>query len=116
LQTLQRAIFYYIDRNGFSPAYDWLETLKDKTTRIIIKGRIRRVEEGNFGHTRNLGAGVIELKIDCGPGYRVYLGADADKLVIILVIGDKKSQSKDIKIAKMRWQDYLWRKSETKKN
>ncbi len=101
-----QTIIYYESEEGVYPAFEWLESLKDKKTRIIIKGRIRRLEEGNFGYTRSLGGGVTELKIDYGPGYRVYLGLADGKLVVILVVGDKSTQSKDIRTAKARWKHY----------
>ena len=88
-----REIIYYEDSKGAFPAHQWLEKLKDKKTRVIIKGRIRRMEEGNFGHTRPVGDGLIELKIDFGPGFRVYLGFDGEKIVVILAAGDKSAQS-----------------------
>lgn len=107
MEPVERTIIYYESENGDYPAFEWLEALKDKKTRIVIKARIRRLEEGNFGHTRHLGDGVTELKIDYGPGYRVYLGQADGKLIVILVVGDKSTQSKDIKTAKQRWKHYL---------
>ncbi|MDZ4677120.1 MAG: type II toxin-antitoxin system RelE/ParE family toxin [Oligoflexia bacterium] len=74
MEGKSRIIEYYEDEEGQYPAFEWLESLKDKRTRVVIKGRIRRLEEGNFGYTRGLGDGVTELKIDYGPGYRVYVG------------------------------------------
>ena len=110
MESRPREIIYYEDISGEMPAYEWLEKLKDKTTRVIIKGRIRRLEVGNFGHTRSIGEGLIELKIDYGPGYRVYLGFDGDTIVVILAAGDKSNQPKDIANAKVRWRDYKERK------
>jgi len=110
MQVVRRQIEYYEDNKGGYPAHEWLESLRDKSTRVIIKGRIRRLEEGNFGYIRHLGDGVIELKIDYGPGYRVYLGLEKNVLVVILVIGDKSTQTKDIKLAKARWKDHQERK------
>jgi putative addiction module killer protein len=110
MEPKPREIIYFEDSNGNQPAYDWVEKLKDKKTRVIIKGRIRRLEEGNLGYTRSVGQGLIELKIDYGPGYRVYLGFDGDTIIVILAGGDKSSQSKDIETAKARWSDYKERK------
>ncbi len=110
MQAVRRQIEYFEDERGRFPAHEWLDALKDKMTRVIIKGRIRRLEAGNFGHTRSLGEGIIELKIDYGPGFRVYLGLEGNSLVVILVIGDKSSQSKDINLAKARWKDHQERK------
>jgi putative addiction module killer protein len=61
---------------------------------------------GNLGNTRALGSGVSELKIDFGPGYRVYFGEDGPKIVVLLLGGDKSSQERDIEKAKAFWEDY----------
>ena len=65
---------------------------------------------GNTSNTKSLGSGVYELKIDFGPGYRVYYGYDGPKVVILLAGGTKKHQDKDIDTAKKRWTDYKTRK------
>ena len=65
-----------------------------------------RIRLGNFGYTRSVGQGVHELKIDYGPGYRVYFGQDGTKLVILLCGGDKRTQNADIKAAKAYWAAY----------
>lgn len=74
--------------------------------RAIIRKRLNRVRLGNLGNTRGLGSGVSELKIDFGPGYRVYYGEDGPKIVVLLVGGDKGSQDRDIEKAKAFWEDY----------
>jgi putative addiction module killer protein len=61
---------------------------------------------GNLGNTRALGTGVSELKIDFGPGYRVYYGEDGPTIVVLLLGGDKSSQERDIEKAKAFWEDY----------
>lgn len=71
----------------------------------IILARIKRVEGGNLGDCEPVGEGVSELKIDVGPGYRVYFGQDGDE-VVLLYGGTKKTQDKDIKTAKEYWRDY----------
>lgn len=106
MDSRPRKIIYFKDGKGNYPAYDWLGKLKDNRTRVIIKGRIRRLEDGNLGFTRSIGQGLIELKIDYGPGYRVYLGFDGYTVIVILAAGDKGTQSKDIESAKARWHDY----------
>ena len=67
--------------------------------------RLKRAEEGNFRDHRSIGAGVIELRIDFGPGYRVYLGIDGGE-IILLWGGMKKTQDNDIKTAIEFWRDY----------
>ncbi len=79
-----------------------------------IDARLARVQLGNFGDTKGVGEGVLELRIDYGPGYRVYLGRDGSAVVILLLGGDKRTQSKDIDTAKKYWADYKARKTEEK--
>ena len=67
--------------------------------------RMDRIENGNFGDCYPVGEGVSELRIDVGPGYRIYFGQDGD-LVVLLHGGDKSTQEKDIKMAKRFWRDY----------
>jgi putative addiction module killer protein len=78
---------------------DWFSELKDSATRARIDVRIRRLSLGNPGVVKTVGDGVSELKIDFGPGYRVYFGSIGTEIVILLGGGDKGSQSKDIKAA-----------------
>ena len=78
----------------------WMRALKDRTARTIINARIRRLSLGNKGDTGSIGNGVSELRIDYGPGYRVYYTQLMDSLVILLCGGDKSSQSRDIDKAK----------------
>jgi putative addiction module killer protein len=67
--------------------------------------RLKRAEQGNFGDHGSVGEGVIELRIDFGPGYRVYFGIDGDE-IILLWGGTKKTQDEDIETAKEFWRDY----------
>lgn len=71
-----------------------------------IQTRIDRVELGNFGDRKRVGRGVSELRIDFGPGYRVYYGSDGEELVILLAGGTKKLQARDIATAKACWRAY----------
>lgn len=64
------------------------------------------MEQGNLGDSKSLGGGVQELRVDYGPGYRVYYGKDGDRLIILLAGGTKRSQSRDIQEAKRRWTNY----------
>ncbi len=92
-----------------SPFRDWLNGLKDRRAGSVIVGRLRRASEGNLGQTRSLGAGLSEMKIDFGPGYRVYFTRAGDRIVVILCGGDKSTQSRDIERAAeilIRWKDY----------
>jgi putative addiction module killer protein len=78
----------------------WLLNLKDKLGQSRILARLTRLAEGNPGKTRGVGAGVMELKIDFGPGYRVYFVQRGSTMIFLLCGGDKSTQSKDIERAK----------------
>ena len=78
----------------------WLSGLRDQQGRAKILARIDRLEEGNPGKTRSVGAGVVEMKIDYGPGYRVYFIQRGDVVIVLLCGGDKSTQDSDIKRAK----------------
>jgi putative addiction module killer protein len=77
----------------------WLHRLKDANAVARIVGRIRRMEMGNSGDTKSVGHGILEMRIDYGPGYRIYYVHRAAQIVILLCGGDKRTQSKDIKRA-----------------
>lgn len=102
---LQR-VEIYETTDGKSPFKAWLRSLRDQRAKQRIRARIARVRLGNFGDSRPVGEGVVELRVHCGPGYRVYLGRDGDEIVILLVGGDKSTQERDISSAKAYWKDY----------
>ena len=77
----------------------WLDGLRDIQARARIQTRIRRLELGNAGDVKSVGEGVSEMRVDYGPGYRVYFMSRGRKLVILLAGGDKKTQQRDIKTA-----------------
>ena len=78
---------------------EWLDALKDRAGRARILVRVDRLIHGNPGHHRELTDGVSELKIDFGPGYRVYYAQRGTRLLLLLAGGDKSSQQKDIAMA-----------------
>ena len=78
---------------------DWINALKDRAARARIQMRVDRLAHGNPGQHRNLAGGISELKIDVGPGHRVYYTQRGDELIILLVGGDKSSQQSDITLA-----------------
>lgn len=78
---------------------DWLDGLRDARAKARILVRLRRLSLGNFGDWKSVGSGVSELRVDYGPGYRVYLTRQGDSVVILLAGGTKKSQSRDIERA-----------------
>ncbi len=89
-------IRYYENAEGSRPILDWIEGLKDKKTRAVIKARIARLATGNFGDCKALRGGVQELRIHFGPGYRLYLSRQRDVLVLMLSGSDKSDQDKEI--------------------
>lgn len=77
----------------------WLDSLKDIRTRVRILVQIERLIAGNPGDVKPVGEGVSELRINYGPGYRIYFKKQGNELIILLAGGDKNTQSKDIKNA-----------------
>jgi putative addiction module killer protein len=86
---------------------DWIDGLRDLKGRARILMRVDRLIHGNPGDHRNLAGGVSELKIDAGPGYRVYDSKRGERLLLLLVGGDKSSQDKDIAKAMRLVAEYL---------
>ncbi len=80
--------------------------MKDVSGRAKIRVRLDRVRLGNLGDNRPVGEGVRELRIDYGPGYRVYFALDGTRVILLLLGGDKSSQEKDIAQAKEYWRDH----------
>jgi len=91
---------------GKVPVADWLDGLRDGVARARIVARLDRLAAGLRGDWKALGSGVNELRIDHGPGYRMYYAQDGDTLILLLCGGDKRSQTKDIERAHAYWKDY----------
>jgi putative addiction module killer protein len=100
------SIGIYVEPSGNAPFRQWRGKLKDVVGRQKIDARIARVRAGNFGDHRAVGAGVSEIRIDYGPGYRIYYGIEGDTVVVLLCGGDKSTQETDIKTARKYWKDY----------
>jgi putative addiction module killer protein len=94
-----------------SPFAEWFDDL-DSVTAARVDRYIRRLESGNFGAAKVLREGVSELRLDFGPGYRVYFGRAGKTLVILLGGGSKRRQEADIAVAIARWQRYQEAKKE----
>jgi putative addiction module killer protein len=102
-------ILEYLEANGGRPFGTWLDGLNaDAAAKVTVA--VTRLERGNLSNVKGVGGGVLESRIDFGPGYRVYFGRDGDVLVILLGGGTKKRQEADIKTARSRWADYKRRK------
>ncbi len=92
----------YLDPAGRSPFARWFERLEPGTAARVASA-LYRLAAGNLAHVKSVGEGVLELRIDFGPGYRVYLGRRGARDVILLGGGRKSSQSRDVAAAKERW-------------
>ena len=97
--------------DGRSPFAEWFDGL-DSVTAARVDRYIRRLESGNFGAAKALGGGVSELRLDFGPGYRVYFGRDGKTLISLLGGGSKRRQDADIAAAIARWKRYQQAKKE----
>lgn len=97
----------YKTPTGRCPFDKWFSDLKNTKAQVAVDLRLQRLRMGNFGYCASVGDGVFELKIDLGPGYRVYYGKIGLKIILLLCAGDKKSQQKDIEKAKKYFQDFI---------
>jgi len=89
----------YETEDGRVPLKEWLSSLTDRRARARIVARLDRMSTGNFGDCKPLNAGVWELRIDHGPGYRVYYSKTGNTVVLLLIGGDKRRQQADIETA-----------------
>ena len=95
----------YVDNAGRNHFGEWRAKL-DPATRARIDVALDRLERGNTSAAKSIGAGVMELRLNFGPGYRVYCGMDGQMLVILLAGGTKQRQQTNIAVAKMLWKQY----------
>jgi putative addiction module killer protein len=101
----------YRTAGGAEPFTEWLAELKDRKAHARILARIEVLALGSFGDSKALRGGVWELRVDVGPGYRVYFGREGNAVVILLCGGDKRKQDADIKRAIDLWQEYEGRRN-----
>ena len=101
----------YIDLNDHNSFSRWFNRLSGPAAARVVTA-IVRIEQGNFSNTKSVGGGVLECRIDFGPGYRVYFGRDGNSIVILLGGGTKKRQQRDIATAKLLWKEYKKRKNQ----
>ncbi|MEO8461115.1 MAG: type II toxin-antitoxin system RelE/ParE family toxin [Dokdonella sp.] len=100
----------YLTVDGRSPFGEWIAAQRDRQAIQAVAARITRMQGGNRGDWKTVATGVFELRIDSGPGYRVYCGQDGATLVLLLCAGSKRSQSRDIEHACDYWKDYQARR------
>ena len=100
------ALFYYQTASGRLPYREWLGAVTDPTAYAAVQSHTDRLKRGLFGDCEPVGEGVWELRIDTGPGYRVYYSRAGKQVVLLLCGGDKRRQTADIKRAKDYWRDY----------
>jgi putative addiction module killer protein len=100
-----KTVRIYRKSSGIEPFTQWINKIKDETVKARIRRRIDRLYFGNEGDCKLVGQGVFELRLDFGAGYRVYYGKVDDVIIVLLSGGDKKSQTKDIQLAKQYWKE-----------
>jgi putative addiction module killer protein len=96
---------YYVAADGVQPFAEWFAEL-EPVSRARVTRALVRLQQGNFSNVKSVGEGVLEYRIDSGPGYRVYFGRDGEALLILLTGGTKKRQQRDIGAAHGCWRDY----------
>ena len=101
-EPIPHTLIHYTDEAGQDLFGAWLETLADVGTRATIAARLLRLELGLFGDSKALGEGVSELRVDHGPGWRVYYGRQAGRVILLLAGSDKAGQKVSIKTAQKR--------------
>jgi len=100
-------IEHYLTAGDHRDLYlDWLQRLRDRQTKVAVIRRVTRLESGNFGDHKFCRDGVWELRIDVGPGWRVYYALAGRRVVLLLCGGDKRAQDADIAKAVNCWQDW----------
>jgi putative addiction module killer protein len=106
MRELTYIIKEYVTNTDVRPYSNWLDSIKDPKTRAIIISHVDRMELGAFGDFKALGEGIYEQRIHYGPGYRIYYAKHGRKVYILLCGGNKSSQKKDIKLAKLYWKNF----------
>ena len=101
-----KKVKYFVKENGSSPFEDWLNKLEIKLQAIVVRFIQRVAQGGSKKSIKALKDGIFEIKINYGPGYRLYFAEDGNEIIILLVGGDKKTQNSDIDKAKELWRNY----------
>ena len=103
----------YLDPEGKDPYTQWLARLPDRQAKARIVVRVGRMAAGNSGDHKPVADGVWELRIDWGPGYRVYYAQAGKRLILLVAGGDKRTQQADIAQALANWRDWQHRRKPT---
>ncbi|MBI3795266.1 MAG: type II toxin-antitoxin system RelE/ParE family toxin [Nitrospinae bacterium] len=106
-------IIEYVDDQGKKPFSDWLARLRDIRGVAVIDARLKRIVLGNFGDCKRMTPALWELRVDFGPGYRVYFAKDGARIVLLLCGGNKATQQRDVEKASHLWNNYRRRKHGT---
>ena len=101
-----KQVLIYETLDGACPFDEWLGGLRDREARLRITKRIARLRGGNPGDYKSVDEGVYELRIDYGPGYRLYVALAGEQIVLLLCGGDKTTQQRDINHAHVAWREY----------
>ena len=112
MEIVPRDVRNYVTPDGREPYEEWVNSLRNRKTRAIIRERINRLHLGNLGDYKRLTSDLYELRINYGPGYRVYLGVVGRVIVVLLCGGSKKTQRRDIQKAKEYWEELRSRVNE----
>lgn len=101
-----KQVLIYETLDGACPFDEWLNDLRDRQARHRIIKRIARLRGGNPGDYKSVDQGVYELRIDYGPGYRLYVALAGEQIVLLLCGGDKTTQQRDIDQSHAAWREY----------
>ena len=105
-EPIAHTLIHYTDGTGEDLFGEWLQSLLDMPTRAAIAARLLRLELGLFGDSKALGKGLFELRIDHGPGWRVYYGFQAGRIILLIAGSDKSTQNSSIKAAYERLENW----------
>ncbi len=106
---MEKEIEIYHTEEGKEPFIEWINGLKNDVIEDRIWTRIHRIKQGNYGDHKRFNR-IIELRLHFGKGYRIYCGEEDNRLVVLLMGGDKSSQRKDVNLALKYWRDYYEQK------
>jgi putative addiction module killer protein len=100
---------HYLSRTGKNPFQEWMDSLADVRGRVAVLRRLDRLTLGHLGDVKVLRSGISELRVNYGPGYRVYFARSGVAIILLLGGGSKRTQKKDIGAAVTRWEDFKGR-------